>query len=89
MVPGTPGAKIPHCQTRICEAWLIKIGNHLIHFITNARKAFSTLQDTGCTHVPLLFAHPEIFPDILRCGLPIMSSAPFFTQQVHDQLNDR
>jgi hypothetical protein len=66
MVQGTPGAKIPWWQTRIRGARLIKIGNHLIHSIINARKAFSTFQDTGCTHVPLLFVHPEICPDIAR-----------------------
>ncbi len=80
MVSGTPGAKIPCWGTRIHGAWLIKIGNHLIHSITNACKAFCTLQDTGCTHVPLLFAHPKICPDISQHGLPIVSSAPFFTQ---------
>jgi hypothetical protein len=91
MVQGTPGAKtkIPCWQTHICGAWLIKIGNHLIHSIIDACKAFSTLQDTGCTHAPLLVAHPEICPDILWRGLPIVSSTPFFTQQIHDQLNDR
>jgi hypothetical protein len=89
MVQGTPGAKSPLWQTRIHGAWLIKIGNHLIHSIINACKAFSTFQDTGCTHVALLFAHPEICPDILQHGLPIVSSAPLFTQQIHDQLNDR
>jgi hypothetical protein len=89
MVQGTSGAKISCWQTRICGALLIKIGNHLIHSIINACKALSTFQNTGCTHVPLLFALPEICPDISRRDLPIVSSAPFFTQQVHDQLNNR
>jgi hypothetical protein len=34
-----------------------------------------------------MFAHPEVCPDISRCGLPIVSSAPF-SQLTHTQLND-
>jgi hypothetical protein len=89
MVQGTPGAKITCWHGCICGAWLIKISDHLIHSIIDAHKAFSAFQDTGCNYVPLLFAHPKICPDILLPGLPIVSSAPLFTQQVHDQLNDR
>jgi hypothetical protein len=88
MTPGTPGAKKPCWWTCICGAWLIKIGEHLIHSIKDARLAFATLHASGCTHVPLLFVHLEIRPDISRRGLPIVSSAPF-TQQTHDQLNDQ
>jgi hypothetical protein len=68
MTPGTPGAKIPRWQTLICGAWLIKIGKHLIHSIKDDCLAFATLHASGCTQIPLLFAHPEIFPDIsTRC----------------------
>jgi hypothetical protein len=87
--PGTPAAKIPRWRTRIRGAWLIKIGSHIIHSLADARTAFSTLHASGLTHVSLLFAHPEIRPDISRRGLPIVSSPPPFTQQVHDQLNNR
>ncbi len=89
MQPGTPGAKIPSWRTRIHGAWLIKIGPHIIHSIPDAHAAFSTIQVSGFTHISLLFAHPEICPDFSRRGLPMVSSSPHFTQQVHDQLNNR
>ncbi len=89
MQPGTPGAKIPRWCTRIRGAWLIKIGPHIIHSITDAHTAFSKIQVSGSTHTSLLFAHPEIRPDLSRRGLPMVSSSPNFTQQVHDQLNNR
>ena len=86
---GTPGAKIPCWCTRIRGAWLIKIGTHIIHLIPDACAAFSTIQALGSTHISLLFAQPEICPDLSCQGLPIVSSSPHFTQQVHDQLNNR
>jgi hypothetical protein len=90
MVPGTPGAKIPRWHTRIRGASLINIGPHHIQSINDDHMALSTIQSNGGgTHASLLFAHPEICPDISRRGLPIVSSAPFFTQRVHYQLNDR
>jgi len=89
MQPGTPGAKIPRWRTRIRGAWLLKIGTHIIHSISDVRAAFSAIQAFGSTHISLLFAHPEIRPDISCRGLPIMSTPPLFTQQVHDQLNNR
>jgi len=87
MASGTPGAKIPRWRTRIRGAWLIKVGHHLVGSIKDVRDVIATLHDTGFTHIPLLFSHPEIRPDISRRGLPIVSSAPF-TQHIHDQLND-
>lgn len=89
MQPGTPAAKIPRWRTRICGAWLIKIGSHVIHSLADARLSISTLHASGSTHISLLFAHPEIRPDISHRGLPIVSSTPLFSQQVHDQLNNR
>ncbi len=89
MQPGTPGAKVPRWRTPIRGAWLIKIGSHIIHSITDAHTAFSTIQASGSTHTSLLFAHPEIRPDLSRRGLPMVSSSTNFTQQVHDQLNNR
>jgi hypothetical protein len=89
MVPGTPGAKIPCLRTRIHGAWLIKVGTYLIQSINDVRTALTSIQSTSGTHVPLLFSHPELCPGISRRGLPIVLSAPFFTQQVHNQLNDR
>jgi hypothetical protein len=87
--PGSPGAKIPRWRTCICGAWLIKIGPHIIHLIPDAHTAFSTIQASGSTHTSLLFAHPEIHPDLSRRGLPMVSSSPNFMQQVHNQLNNQ
>jgi hypothetical protein len=89
MVPGTPGAKIPHWRTRIRGAWLLQVGPHPIRSITNVRVALGTIQSNGDTHASLLFAHLKVCPDISHRGLPLVLPAPFFTQQVHDQLNDR
>ena len=41
--PGSPGAKIPRWRTRICGAWLIKIGPPIIHSLPDAHTAFSTI----------------------------------------------
>ena len=79
MQPGTPGAKIPCWHTHIHGAWLLKIGTHIIHLISDARAAFSAIQALGSTHISLLFAHPEIRPDISHRGLPIVSTPPLFT----------
>ena len=89
MQPVTPGAKIPRWRTCIHGAWLLKIGTHIIQSISDACAAFSAIQALGSTHISLLFAHPEIRPDISRHGLPIVSTPPLFTQQVHDQLNNQ
>jgi hypothetical protein len=79
--------KIACWWTCICGAWLIKIGEHLSRSIKDACLAFATLYASGCTHIPLLFAHPEICPDISQCGLAIVLFTPF-SQQTNDQLND-
>ena len=50
--------------------------------------AFRLLDLSGLPSTTLLFAHPEIRPNLLHDGLPIVSSVPF-TQHVHDQLNNR
>ena len=46
------------------------------------------LRELDATSTVLLFAHPEIQPNLSHNGLPIVSSAPF-TQATHDQLNNR
>ncbi len=56
--------------------------------IDDARKAFEKLSASGASSIHLLFAHPEIQPDISRQGLPIVSSKPF-SLLTHAQLNDR
>lgn len=88
MSPSTPVAKIPDWRTRVCGAWLIKIGDTIISSIEDAKSALCSVVDKGLPSVPLLFSHPEIRPNLSHNGLPIVSSAPF-TQQIHDQMNNR
>jgi hypothetical protein len=87
MSPSTPGAKIPRWRTQLHGARLIKIANHTVTSIEDARKAVALLSTTGTTSAHLLFAHPDIRPDISRQGLPIISSEPF-SLLTHAQLND-
>jgi hypothetical protein len=88
MAPSTPGAKVPRWRTRLRGAWLIKIDDKSVNTIEDARKVFATLSEKGAPSAHLLFAHPEVRPDILRRGLPIISSEPF-SLLTHAQLNDR
>jgi hypothetical protein len=88
MAPGTPAAKIPDWRTRVKGAWLIKIGNKTITTIDDVTRFLRDLVDSGDNTAVLLFSHPELRPNLTHNGLPIVSSAPF-TQQVHDQLNNR
>ncbi len=88
MSPGTPAAKIPDWRTRIRGAWLIKVGDSVISSIADATQAFQSLVHDRSPSTVLLFAHPEIRPNISHNGLPIVSSAPF-TQHIHDQMNNR
>jgi hypothetical protein len=88
MSPGTSAAKIPDWRTRIRGAWLIKIGESVISSIADAQQAIKTLVSEGSPSTVLLFAHPEIRPNLSHNGLPIVSSAPF-TQHIHDQMNNR
>jgi hypothetical protein len=87
MIHSTPDAKIPWWRTRMHGAWLIKIGDQVVHTIKDVQLAFKTLQDEEHTHATLLFTHPKVHPDISRKGLPIVSMAPF-TQLTHEQLNN-
>jgi hypothetical protein len=68
-------------------AWLIKIGDINVSTIKDAKLAFQTIHDSGSTSTTLLFAHPEVQPNLAYDGLPIMLSAPF-SQATHDQLNN-
>ena len=68
--------------------WLIKIGDNAISTLEEAKAVFKSIHDSGSTSITLLFAHPEVRPNLSRDGLPILSSAPF-TQATHDQLNNR
>jgi len=88
MSPSTITAKIKGWRTRMKGTWLIKIGSVNVSTITDAKLAFQALHDSGSTSTTLLFAHPEVWPNLSHDGLPIMSSAPF-SQATHDQLNNR
>ena len=88
MTPSTPGAKVPRWCTRLRGAWLIKIDGKSFTTIDDARKVFESLSDNGATSAHLLFAHPEVRPDISCRGLPIISSEPF-SLLTYAQLNDR
>ena len=87
MTPSTPGAKIPQWRTWLHGAWLIKIADTTVTTLDDARKVFETLSENGATLAHLLFAHPEVHPDVSRRGLLIISSKPF-SLLTHAQLND-
>ncbi len=73
MSPGTTAAKIPDWRTRIRGAWLIKIGESVISSIADAKQALQMLVSEGSPSTVLLFAHPEIRPNLSHNGLPIVS----------------
>jgi hypothetical protein len=87
MSPSTPAAKMKNWRTLVKGAWLIKIGDANVSTITEAKSAFQSIHDSGSTSTTLLFAHPEVRPNLSHDGLPIISSAPF-SQATHDQLNN-
>ncbi len=87
MLPGTPRANIPRWRTQLRGAWLIKIGDSTITSIDDTWKAFQKLVNEGASLAILLFAHPEVRPDISRWGIPIVLSIPF-SKLTHTQLND-
>jgi hypothetical protein len=88
MSPSTPAAKIPDWHPRVRGAWLIKVGHTMVNTIGEVAAAFQNLQALSNLTQVLLFAHPEIRPNLSHDGLPIVSSTPF-TQSMHDQLNNR
>ncbi len=88
MSPSNPAAKMKDWRTRVKGAWLIKIGDVNVSTIKDAKLAFQAIYDSGSTSTTLLFAHPEVRPNLSHDGLPIMSLAPF-SQATHDQLNNR
>ena len=84
--PSTPGAKIPRWHTRLSGAWLIKVGDHHITSIDDARKDFKVITSAGAMSAQLLFTHPEVHLDI-SCRGSIISLEPF-SLLTHAQLND-
>jgi len=79
MSPGTPAAKIPDWRTRIRGAWLIKVGDSVISSIADATQVLQSLVQERSPSTVLLFAHPEIRPNLSHNGLPIVSSALYST----------
>ncbi len=88
MSPSTPAAKIPDWRPRVRGACLIKVGQTMVNTIDNIATAFQNLHTSSNLTLVLLFAHPEIRPNLSHDGLPIVLSASF-TQSTHDQLNNR
>jgi hypothetical protein len=88
MEPGLPAAKMPDWRTHVCGTWLIKLGDIIVLTIKGVKNAFLELQAKSASSTSLLFAHPEIRPNLLHNGLPIVLSAPF-SQATHDQLNNQ
>ena len=74
--PGTTAAKIPDWRTRIRGAWLIKIGESVISSIADAKQALQMLVSEGSPSTVLLFAHPEIRPNLSHNGLPLCLPPP-------------
>ena len=88
IAPRTPAARIHKWRTRIRGAWLLKVGEMTVNSIEDVKLAFKALRESNKPSVTLLFSHPEVRPSLSHDGLPIVSTAPF-TQQIHDQLNNR
>jgi hypothetical protein len=86
MSPGTPAAKIADWQSRIRGAWLIKINDVMVTTVEEVTNAFADLHADDTHRATLLFAHPEIRPNLSHNGLPIVSSAPF-SQSTHDHFS--
>jgi hypothetical protein len=67
---------------------LIKIGGVTVNFLEDVINAFSILEANKSPSATLLFLHPEIRPNLSQDGIPIVLLVPF-TQNTHDQLNNR
>jgi len=87
IAPSTPAARIHGWRTRIRGAWLIKVGDTVVNSIEDVKTAFDTVRASNAPSITLLFSHPEVRPNLLQDGIPIVSSAPF-SQHTHDQLNN-
>ncbi len=83
----TPAAKLHEWQSWVRGAWLIKVGVITVNSLDNVNKAFRGLEANKSPLATLLFAHPEIQPNLSQDGIPIVLLAPF-TQNTHDQLNN-
>jgi hypothetical protein len=84
----TQAAKIPKWRTHMHGAWLIKFDDTAISTVVEAGQALKSLVESGGSMVTLLFAYPEICPNLSHNGLPIVSLVPS-SQHAHNQLNNR
>jgi hypothetical protein len=79
----TLAAKLHEWRSRVCGAWLIKVGGITVNSLDNVNKAFRGLEANNSPLATHLIAHPEIYPNLSQDGIPIVSLAPF-TQNTHD-----
>jgi hypothetical protein len=88
MTPGSLAAEIPDWCPRIWGVWLIKVGNTTVSTIADVATAIEAAIASGLPSVTLLFAHPEIRPNLSHDGIPIMSSVPFTLATHADYLHN-
>jgi hypothetical protein len=84
----TPAAKIPGWKACMRGAWLTKIDDTVISNIIEAEQKLKSLMESGGSTATLLFAYPEIHPNLSHNRLPIVSLAPF-SQHAHNLFNNR
>jgi hypothetical protein len=87
MAPSTPGTRIPRWRTRLRGAWFIEVNGTPVLSINDAHAIFVRLTSERTPTCTLLFSHPEVTPNILNKGLPVMSKSDF-SQFTQDQLNN-
>jgi hypothetical protein len=56
----TPAAKLHEWRSRVCGAWLIKVGGITVNSLDDVNKAFHGLDANKTPSATLLFMHPEI-----------------------------
>jgi hypothetical protein len=66
MSHSTPAAKIPKWRTRMRGTWLIKIDDIVISTVVEAGQALKSLVEFGGSTATLLFAYPEICPNLSK-----------------------
>ncbi len=66
-----PVAKIPEWRACMCGTWFIKIDGTVISTISEAEQALKSLMESGGSMAMLLFAYPEICPNLTHNGLLI------------------
>jgi hypothetical protein len=66
----TPTAKLHEWRSRVCGAWLIKVGGITVNSLDNVNKTFHGLEANKSPLATLLFVHPEIHPNLSQNGIP-------------------